>query len=328
MNRQTRRAWARTFGKVQKRLGRMEYKCLIPGCNQTAINSHSQQKEGQLRAIARDGNVYALERNLYRALKGSEERSSILYLSLVGLKKASTFPGFCSSHDTELFVPIEKIELNINDPEQAYCFFLRAMTYEYSQKRKMVAWMEMLMKEARANSLPLFDKEYVELFTKGMKYFVTNDAPFYFNEAFRTDVPPTEWLRWSWIAIPNTIGASCTCCFSPLQEQHESYMLDHFGEPQPLVMFSLLPQSTCTHVVLCWHSHHTHFVQDLEARMHDNDNLEAFINECAFAESEDTCINPDLWENTPERERLIALNAMRHQEFRGPINNKPRIIKL
>ena len=328
MDRQTRRAWARTFGKVQKRLGRMEYKCLVPGCNQKAINSHSQQKEGQLRAIARNGNVYALERNLYRALKGTEQRSSLLYLSLVGLKEASVFPGFCASHDTSLFAHIEKKDLSINDPEQAYCFLVRAMSYEYTQKRKMVLWMKMLIKEARANSLPLFDKEYVELFTKGMEYFITNDAPFYFNEAFRTDIAPTEWLRWSWRTIPKTIGASCTCCFSPLQEEHESYMLDHFGEPQPLVAFSLIPQSTETHIVLCWHYHHTHLVQALEARIHENDSLEVFINDCAFAESEDTCINPDLWEKTPEKERLIALNSMRHQEFRGPLKDKPRILRL
>ncbi|MBW2618813.1 MAG: hypothetical protein JRC92_08055 [Deltaproteobacteria bacterium] len=250
--------------------------------------------------------------------------------SLTGIKEASVFPGYCSAHDASLFAAIEKQALRIDDPEQAYCLFLRAFSYEYTKKRWALSGMRILMDEARTRGLS-FDSDYVEFANTGREQFLEIDAPFYFGEAFRKDrIPITEWLRWSWRVIPRCLGASCTSCFSPLQEQYETYAIAYQGEPQPLVTFSLIPQPVETHVVLCWHHQHTDLVQPLEKRLHSDDDLEleAFINECAFAESEDTCINPDLWENISEQERLDALNAMQPEFCRGKIEKVPRLIKL
>ena len=328
MSRQAKRTLARIFGKLEKRLNRQKHKCLVPGCSRNAIGSHSQQKEGQLRAIARNGQVYTLERNSYRLHKGQDQRESPLLLSLSGLKKASVFPGFCSQHDAALFSPIEKHALCQNSPDQAYCLFLRAISYEFTQKRRWVSWMKMLIEEASDQKLP-FDYEYTEAALAGIEYFIDIDAPYYFSELFREDdAPVTEWLDWSWHLIPKCLGASCTCCFSPLQGQHESYMEEHFGEPQPLVTFSLIPQKNETHVVICWHSQHQESTKSLKERLNSGNELEMFINECAIAESEDTCINPNIWESATEQEQNEALHAMRHQHFRGELENIPKLIRI
>ena len=328
MDRKARRAWRRSLGKIQKRLKRAKYECLEPDCNRAAIVSHSQQKEGQLRAIARNGEVYALGRNVYEAFVEAEGRTSLLLLEPAALKNASAFPGYCSGHDGSLFAPIEREALRRNDPEQAYCLFLRALSHEYARKRHGTALIRMAMAEAVIQKLA-FDQELVEGLLDGLDYFLKTDAPFYLREVFRRDgMPTTEWLRWSWRVVGGCLGASCTSCFSPLQARHDSYMEEHFGEPQPLVTFSLIPTTTETHVVLCWHSQHTESVRHLEARLHSDDSLEAFLNECAFAESEDTCVNPDLWESAPEEERLQVLDAMRHEGFRGPLARVPRLIRL
>jgi hypothetical protein len=106
----------------------------MPECDQTAIRSHSQQKEGQLRAIARAGKVYAIESSMARAL-GVGGMEAPLSLNLVGISKASVFAGFCAEHDRQLFEPIELRPISEGDSEQANCFFLRAIGYEIARKR-------------------------------------------------------------------------------------------------------------------------------------------------------------------------------------------------
>ena len=105
-------------------------------------------------------------------------------------------------------------------------------------------------------------------------------------------------------------------------------MEEHFGEPQPLVTFSLIPQKNETHVVICWHSQHQESTKSLKERLNSGNELEMFINECAIAESEDTCINPSMWESATEQEQNEALHAMRHQHFRGELENIPKLIRI
>jgi len=90
----------------------------------------------------------------------------------------------------------------------------------------------------------------------------------------------------------------------------------------------LIPQKNETHVVICWHSQHRDLTKHLTEKLNCEDELEIFINECAIAESEDTCINPDIWESATEQEQNEVLHAMRHQYFRGELENIPRLIKM
>ena len=125
--------WA--VGKVQKRLGKLSVSCLYPGCNKLAINSHSQQKEGQLRAIAKNGLVYGFKRNMvFHAKQIAAARWNPL--TTIGIAEASTFLGYCAGHDHALFSPIETRPLIPGDPEQASLLFLRAMSFEYAAKRE------------------------------------------------------------------------------------------------------------------------------------------------------------------------------------------------
>lgn len=106
--------------------------------------------------------MYALERNLYALFKRQNDDAPLLSLSLTGIKEASVYPGFCSKHDYELFRPIESRVPTQSDPHQAYCHFLRAVSYEYTQKRRMAAWIAMVIDEAERRNLP-FDHQMLEI---------------------------------------------------------------------------------------------------------------------------------------------------------------------
>jgi len=93
-------------------------------CGQV-IRSHTIQKKRGLEAIAEDGHVISIKsafQNIFRS-KGN------FSFGKIGVNDASTFPGFCNTHDTSMFKMVE------NGPfewtrEAAFLLSFRALAYE------------------------------------------------------------------------------------------------------------------------------------------------------------------------------------------------------
>jgi hypothetical protein len=68
-----------------------------------AISAYSIQKNGQLSAIADNGHVYTFSRDVGTIKKNNGR----LTLERCGVRKVSTFRGFCDEHDSRLFSPID-----------------------------------------------------------------------------------------------------------------------------------------------------------------------------------------------------------------------------
>ncbi len=117
-------------------------KCLEPTftCSQDAIEAHSVQRKGALSLIAVDGHVYQLQGRI----TGDELGAS---LKKVGLRRASTFSGFCNAHDTDIFRPIDTKPLSAGDPEQLFLLAYRSVTKE------LHALMQAAMQMQQANEL-------------------------------------------------------------------------------------------------------------------------------------------------------------------------------
>lgn len=97
-----------TFSEVAEDQRRTKQaRCLHPKapdeCEGKIIKAHTIQRSGGLTRIARDGHVYGGKADL-GVLKKSD---GVIPFALIGINEASTFTGFCSRHDTELFRPIE-----------------------------------------------------------------------------------------------------------------------------------------------------------------------------------------------------------------------------
>lgn len=326
MHRRERRLMMHQMGKYYKKVKKMTFPCLFPGCEDSTIKSHSQQREGQLRAIAQQGTVYALERNFYRSLKPGHIMEQTLVRT--GIAEASTFQGFCGYHDKKLFSDLERRPLVRNDSAQAVLLYLRAISYEYTQKRRGAIWLEGVIDIASGIAkLELAEGIHIlTLLMGGMKLFVDFDGPFYLNAAFDALEKNPDLIVTEWETVAKNLMASSCCCFSPLRDDHIEYKNKHRGEPGPLVMFSLVPEENQTHVVVSWHrqdSKHTLWIKESMVR-----NLERFINECAIAESEDTCLNPNLWEKTSPDIQKDVQHAIRHNDFRGPLRDCPIVIRI
>jgi hypothetical protein len=320
-----RRAITRAIGKVQKKVNRLRAKCFYPDCQLDAIASHSQQKSGQLRAIAENGQVLAIRRNHYAFLKNLSGNQS---LTPIGISEASTFKGFCPKHDKEVFDSIESQPLDRTNSAQAFGFFVRAFSYEFAVKRRMFEWSGLFLDEVRG----FMDQDLFsdfEAMRDGNAVFFSHDAPYYMDFIFGP-LKNNDYsqLTTEWKVVEKNLGVSSCCVFSPLLAEHERHMESAWGTSQPMVAFNLVPSKTTTHVITSWLPNSDCYCDWVRQETSSKEGLELFINRCAFAESEDTCIRPSLWHSLPEGLRRNVEIAMTPEHTRGQLKAIPRVVTL
>lgn len=95
----------------------------------TSIKSHTIQRRGGLGSIAESGHVCSTK----KAFADLEKRGGQVDMERIGVGQASTFPGFCSHHDTELFRPVEQANSKLG-AYSGFLLSLRAVTYEVATK--------------------------------------------------------------------------------------------------------------------------------------------------------------------------------------------------
>jgi imidazole glycerol phosphate synthase subunit HisF len=84
---------------LYKRARRAQRKCMFRGCDEISINSHLLQKKGIINQIAENNHVVELAIDNYKP--------DVFYFKRSGINDAFTFPGFCKTHDNDLFKEIE-----------------------------------------------------------------------------------------------------------------------------------------------------------------------------------------------------------------------------
>ena len=115
-------------------------RCLHPNagtqaCSGEFISAHTIQRSGGLSLVAREGHVYNVLK--HGKLMDGSRWDLDGPPAKVGIKQASTFRGFCSRHDNELFSPIEKEPFE-GTVEQVALLGYRAICYELFMKECML----------------------------------------------------------------------------------------------------------------------------------------------------------------------------------------------
>ncbi|EHV5557676.1 SEC-C domain-containing protein [Vibrio parahaemolyticus] len=111
-------------------------------CSRKIINAHTISKSGSLKEISENGHVMGAKPSLSGLIKSNGK----LGLEKVGINKASTFTGFCSVHDKEIFSPLED-EPIILDDKQLFLLAYRGMCRELYHKEQNKGTAE-IMREA------------------------------------------------------------------------------------------------------------------------------------------------------------------------------------
>lgn len=101
-------------------------RCLEPHwtCAEPPIKAHSIQNARILDRIARNGYVAMLSPSYH------PKKPPLPEFRLVGRNKATTFEGFCATHDRQIFQRIDDEPIGTTDAEQLFLLAYRAVTRE------------------------------------------------------------------------------------------------------------------------------------------------------------------------------------------------------
>ncbi|SSY69950.1 Uncharacterised protein [Priestia megaterium] len=120
-------------------------------CTEPRISSaHSIQNNTILKHISLDGYVLSVKHKVV------EDKLQFEFEE-IGKNKASTFFGFCNSHDTNIFLPIEQKDYKVGDKEQEFLFAYRALAVGHFGKKVHLNMIGLISKS-------LNDKNYEPIF--------------------------------------------------------------------------------------------------------------------------------------------------------------------
>lgn len=100
-------------------------------CTTTIVKAHSISKSGSLKEISVNSHIMGTKPHINTIIKNDGK----IFLEEVGINKASTFTGFCSKHDKELFAEIEDKEITLSD-KQLFLLAYRGMCREIFLKEQ------------------------------------------------------------------------------------------------------------------------------------------------------------------------------------------------
>lgn len=107
----------------------------LNGCEHQSINSHTISKNC-LKSLADENHLITPKPVPTKSCKEKPTR-----FETCGIKKASTYKGFCSTHDNSLFHKIDQIQERI-DLDGVIRFFLRSLGQEYQKKLRAFATLD------------------------------------------------------------------------------------------------------------------------------------------------------------------------------------------
>ena len=215
--------------KAFKKIRGKKYSCFYPGCCKKAIGSHSQSKSSSLKSIEENGLVISLHYNAFANGPAPEWKP-------IGINKVSKFPGFCATHDDELFKEVDSIrETNISSKPLTYLAF---RTFA----------MEMRKKEFEADKIDLIHKYFKKMNCNlpdisngtldGLKNCLKVTKPFYLNyfgDLLTSSIEPG--MAHKIFKLNENIGVSCSTFINPVP-----ILKQPLDKPQPIIAFNILPR--------------------------------------------------------------------------------------
>lgn len=276
-------------------------------CRGRAIRAHTVQRSGGLQFIARNGHVYWFDPyQLNRRHDGS------LQASLIGVREASTFPGFCSYHDCETFSPLEAQRLSFT-PEQCFLLGYRALCRELHCKRRALAFITMLRQtdrgkpaEAQVQIQGLANK-----MEKGTRIGLNNleaTKQIWDRTLLSRDFSEVGYYVLVFDRCPDTM---CSGAEFPDQDFNDRPLLNVLDQLTEIIAFNLIGTKSSGAYVFSWlrpAPHAEALARSLDA-LQDQDKAHAVLR-YVFSGCENTFISPQWWDALPEGHRIRLTQRM------------------
>jgi hypothetical protein len=278
--------------------------CLYPStggpCSGQVIRAHSISESAALARIARVGKVYQLNTNPFAIQKSQGEPQ----LKLENIAAATTFTGFCSSHDHQLFKPIDQGSLSPTR-EQAFLLHYRALCRELYVKRPNLDTNELLRDADRGR--PVSIQAMVQGYVAARRVAIVESIKQMESDKQICDqailVSDYGFLRAGYIRFCKTPTLACSGYTQPSFDFSGAEVQDLADMSKPCLnlSFTLLPNDHGGIAVFAWldsaDSICRTFVQSFMSTT--NDRKSDALVQYTFDSFENFAVQPDWWENLP-----------------------------
>lgn len=299
-------------------------KCFINDgdCNGNPIKSHSIQNNRILNRLSDNGEVYTLSQI-------ADKHHFNLTMQRTGRKKATTWPGYCSFHDSKIFKPIEDHDYRNNDARQNFLFAMRAFSKEYFLKKsqsesyhKAINIIENNDPEeinkffSTFNSVPTKQKlfqikkfftEYLLGLNKTLEHLgAIRD---YFLDAYSKK--NYSDLKTYVISFENCIGIAASS-ITFMENDIDGNIINNIGdidaELSPIII-NIFPQQNSTFILLTSFNFSKTSYNFLELQLLNQTEFtqKIIISQLLMNYCENVVISPELWENFTDRVKKSIL---------------------
>ena len=266
------------------------------------IKAHSIQKNRALSIIADKGHVYAHSSNISLLKKNKGQ----LTFEKKGINSVSTFLGFCSKHDNELFEPIDNYSL-IPTNQQVLLYAYRSLCRELFVKENALELIKhQLGINARQNAI---NKLFLNI-KKGTAFGLKNlkiHKKKYDNSLRKNSFSSTRYVLFTSKQKP-------TIAFSGIFFPDFDFMgrelqdLGNHSSKLELITICSAPMDCGWGFLFAWHATSSNvcvdFMRSLATMIHNKNNtLSDFLFRLVVTNCENTAISPKWWEHLPEDQK-------------------------
>ncbi|HEX2837319.1 MAG TPA: hypothetical protein VHN77_04230 [Phycisphaerales bacterium] len=282
--------------------------CLHPsapnGCDKV-VSAHSVQRAKSLEAIAEEGHVLGFPKAMAPLVK-----KGLVAPEPFGIRVASTFPGFCKSHDDETFAAVEKVPFQ-HTREQVGLIHFRGMCYE---------WYAKLVNLGRAKLTADQAGEQDEATDVAMSWLAgaAVDAKFIkdHKEVFGAMVLNSNWsrLRFACAEIEPNIPLVASGVNSPFYSV-DCKQLQDGAQPEWRLRnncFSIIHEGNRAFIVISWLDEDSDVIDQLWSaieRVPPNQIVDCLVR-YAFVNVENVFMRPSWWAGLTEQQQRAVMRMV------------------
>lgn len=282
-------------------------KCILHGCNETAINSHLLQRQGILSNIVDQGHFYVLGSPNFFSF--NSEAEALIKFKRIGINEGMSLPIFCSTHDISLFKEIENGNIDFNDYKNQLLFSFRSVCGEIRKKEINSDIQGRVINHPTFRSETSYEMmEHFELLLTGFVYG-TKDLLYYKSE-MEFDLLNSEMRRFVFESIETKLTDVCaSTIFNPIYIPGLTDPLRE--EPLEAILLNIIPQMTSTVIISGYHiEHSTKWIDNFnESWKYLNIlELEQRVSEMLIKRTETWGLSPRLFDKLSDEKRATIIN--------------------
>ncbi|WP_299196019.1 hypothetical protein [uncultured Amphritea sp.] len=273
------------------------------------ISAHSIQNSGQLTEISENGHVYKINGH-FSTLKKTGGKPAP---KKIGRNDASTFLGFCGTHDTQLFRPIDTIPLKPTY-EQVALYAYRSLCREYFVKENAVRTLENLKGH---EALTKEKSEFLEAALKG--FGIGFEGLIHHKRHYDNAISNGKFHEFKYTVF--IAHSRQDLAFSGVLYPHFDFLgrqlqdLGVEGVPLDLITFFSAPAEEGWAIGIAWHEssdrYCREFLRSLATHVYEGASLDDAILRFVFSCCENHAIRMSWWDGLKEKSQSSILERVR-----------------